>query len=121
MTGRAGAFAAVFASAVAAFVVAASVASATRAGAICPAFSKGGLKYQWETVGTGFTCKSAKPWVVRLSSDRVKSIAGRVPLHNGPAHFHCFATGDLKGHASGGLCYKNTLAYPGSGFTWNGS
>jgi hypothetical protein len=105
----------------AASLVAASTLRAAPAGAVCPAFSKHGLKYQWETVGTGFTCKSAKRWLLKLIKDRVPATGGEVALHNGPNGYHCYATLVTKHLASGGLCYKGTLAYPKSGFTWNGS
>jgi hypothetical protein len=101
-------------------VIAASSRAATT-GSLCPAFAHGGLTYHWETVGTGWTCWSARPWVVKLSSDRVGAAAGSVKLTNGPKGYHCFASSTHKGYASGGLCYAGTLAYPKSGFTWNGT
>ncbi len=91
------------------------------AGKVCPTFRASGLKYQWETAGTGFTCKSAKHWLVKLIRDRADTSSGEAALHNGPKGYHCFATLDTKGKASGGLCYKGTVAYPKSGFTWNGT
>jgi hypothetical protein len=94
---------------------------AARAGQLCKPFKLAGLTYRWETVGSGWTCASAKPWVVKLSADRVRSSGSNVPLTNGPKGFHCYATLTHKGRASGGLCYKGTLAFPKSGFTWNGT
>ena len=47
--------------------------------------------------------------------------AGQVALKNGPKGYHCVATKDTSGHASVGACYKGTLAFPKSGFLWNGS
>ena len=93
---------------------------AAPAGVTCPSFSKSGLKYQWSTLGTGWTCSSAKPWVLKLVADPVK-VGGLVPLHNGPAGYHCVAEAHKKGHASTGQCYKHTLALPKSGFDWFGS
>ena len=99
-----------------------STAGATRTGQLCPAFTVSKLKVQGETVGTGFTCASYKSWVTKLMADKVKVAAGDIPLTNGPKGLHCFATSETKkGYVSGGLCYKGTLAYPVSGFTWNGS
>src|SRR5262245_32563075 len=106
----------------AAFFALVSVAPASPAGQLCPSFSKGGLTYHWETAGTGWTCGSAKPWVLKLSSDRIADPNVRkVVLRNGPAGFHCLASARTKGRASSGVCYKNTLAFPKSGFTWFGS
>jgi hypothetical protein len=99
----------------------ATAAPASAAGKICPTFRASGLKYQWETAGTGFTCKSAKHWLVKLIKDHADTSSGEVKLTNGPKGYHCFATLDHKHKASGGLCYKGTVAYPKSGFTWNGT
>jgi hypothetical protein len=79
-----------------------SEVSAAAAGKVCPSFSKSGLKYFSETVGSGFTCKTAKKWVRKLSKDPVDTTAGRVVLHNGPKGYHCVATADAKGRASVG-------------------
>src|SRR5579862_4414771 len=86
---------------VAVFLVATSEVSARPAGQLCPTFSKSGLKYDWETVGTGFTCQSAKVWLVKLIADRVAPTLGKVALHNGPVGLHCYATLERNGHASG--------------------
>jgi hypothetical protein len=102
-------------------LAATSAVPAAAAGKVCPTFSKAGLKYQWETAGTGFTCTTAKPWVLKLIKDPVDTSSGNVALTNGPKGLHCYASLDEKGHASGGLCYKGTVAFPKSGFTWNGS
>ncbi|MGZ4411724.1 MAG: hypothetical protein ACXVY8_06275 [Gaiellaceae bacterium] len=104
-----------------ALFAATSVVSAAPAGQLCPSFKKSGLKYQFETLGSGYSCSSAKGWIDKLSGDRVPVKPGHVPLHNGPKGLHCFATAELKGHASSGACYKGTLAFPGPGFTWIGS
>jgi len=60
---------------------------AARAGKLCPSFKQ-----------TGWTCASTKPWIVKLSSDRV---------HVGIAN-----------RATAGQCFKGTLAFPRSGFAW---
>jgi len=99
----------------------ASVGRTATTGQLCKTFKNGGLTYTWETAGTGWTCSSAKPWVVKLSKDHVGSLSGRVPLHNGPAGFHCYATDSHRGLAAGGICFKNTLAFPKSGFLWDGA
>ena len=106
--------------ALAAFVAAAASADAAPAGQLCPSFKSNGLTFRWETAGTGWTCGSAKPWVVKLSGDRIASVGGNVKLTNGPAGFHCWGTIAKKGFAAGGACFKGTWAYPKSGFTWNG-
>ena len=112
--------------AISAFVATAAFAAvsevpATAAGKVCPSFSQSGLKYFTETVGSGFTCATAKSWVLKLTNDPVDTTAGRVALNNGPKGYHCVATNDAKGKASVGACYKGTLAFPKSGFLWNGS
>ena len=92
--------------------------AAPAANAICPTFTLNGQKIAGEVIGT-WTCKAAKPWIVKMDGDHVKSFAGSVPLHNGPARYHCFATrATAKGRVIDGLCYEGTLAYPKSGFTW---
>jgi hypothetical protein len=62
-----------------------------------------------------------RTWVLKLIKDPVDTTTGKVALHNGPKGYHCYATQDAKGHASVGTCYKGTLAFPKSGFLWNGS
>ena len=96
----------------------ATAATASAAAQVCPTFSASGLKYQWETVGTGFTCGNAKHWVTKLIKDPADTSSGKVTLTNGPKGYHCFATSDDKGHASAGTCYKGTAAFPKSGFAW---
>jgi hypothetical protein len=93
--------------------------TASAAAQVCPKLSVAGSKYTWETVGTGFTCGSAKPLVVKLIKDRVDTSSGKVQLTNGPKGYHCYAVGDTKGVASDGQCYKGTLAFPKSGFAWS--
>jgi hypothetical protein len=95
-----------------------SAGSASAKAEVCPTLTVSGAKYSWETVGTGYTCGSAKPWVVKLVKESVDTSAGKATLTNGPKGLHCFATDDEKGHASAGTCYKGTLAFPKSGFAW---
>ena len=121
MARRALATVALVAAFVATMLIATSNVPASAAAQVCPKFTKSGLTYTWETVGTGFTCGSAKKLVTKLSSDHADTSKGKVALTNGPKGYHCFATSDTSGLASGGLCYKGTLAFPKSGFTWNGS
>jgi hypothetical protein len=92
--------------------------SASAAAQVCPTLTASGVKYQWETVGTGFTCGNAKQWVTKLIKDPVDTTSGKVTLTNGPKGYHCFATSDDKGHASAGTCYEGTAAFPKSGFAW---
>jgi hypothetical protein len=106
--------------------VAASVclATATNAGAapaakVCASFRQGGRTYRSETLGTGWTCASAKAWIVKLIGDRVHISAKSVPLTNGPRGYHCAADPTSKGgHATAGHCIKGTIAFPQSGFAW---
>jgi hypothetical protein len=98
--------------------VAASTAGAARAGRVCPTFHQGGTAYHPETLGTGWTCASAKSWIVKLIGDRVTFTGKNIPLKNGPAGLHCLADNSLRGHASSGACFKGTIAFPGSGFAW---
>jgi hypothetical protein len=91
--------------------------AATAANAICNPFTVNGHRIQWEVIGT-WTCKTAKPWVVKFDSTRVTPRAASIPLH-GPAGYHCAATRESKsGFVIDGLCYKGTVAFPKSGFSW---
>jgi hypothetical protein len=103
-------------------LAAASTAGAAPAGHYCPSFSKGGLTYRL-FISNGLTCGYGKTWAVKLSSDRVTVDPNvqNVPLSNGPSGFRCFARARTKGHASAGLCYKGSLAFPKSEFTWLGA
>jgi hypothetical protein len=96
----------------------ATAATASAKAEVCPVFTASGVKYQWETVGTGFTCGSAKPWVMKLIKDSADTSSGKVTLTNGPKGYHCFASSADNGHASAGQCYKGTAAFPKSGFAW---
>jgi hypothetical protein len=95
-----------------------SPAGAAPAGQLCSTLTALGLKLEWATVGTGFTCASAKTWIVKLIAETVKPAGGEVPLANGPTGFHCYATFEVKGHPSDGFCDKGKLASPSSGFSW---
>jgi hypothetical protein len=121
MIRRACVAAAVLALVATAVLAATSAIPAAAAGKVCPSFSQSGLKYFTETVGSGFTCNTAKTWVLKLSKDSADTTSGKVALKNGPKGYHCVATADVKGFASVGACYKGTLAFPKSGFLWNGS
>ena len=105
----------------AAALAAASVVRATSSGQLCRSFKAHGFTFRWETAGTGWSCTSAKPWVLKMIGDHVRPTLGRVKLVNGPTGLHCFAVSEQKGYVTGGVCYRHTLAFPGSGFTWNGS
>jgi hypothetical protein len=118
---RAWAGAAVLAIVVAAsFGGASEVRAAPTAGAICKSFSRSGLKYQWSAIG-GVTCKKAKPWLLKLLRDRVRTPSMKVALKNGPKGFHCYATIVTKSRASAGVCYTGTFKFPKNGFQWFGS
>ena len=104
----------------AACLASASTAAATRTGQVCRSFTHDGMTYRFETIGTGWTCGSAKTWIVKLSGDRVAAAAENLPLKNGPRGYHCFATLARAGRASAGTCIKGTIAFPKSGFGWIG-
>ncbi len=91
-----------------------------RAAQVCKPFTKDGTKIQWSTVGTGFTCASAKHWVVKLSSETFPQKGVKVKLTGGPSRYHCFGTTDDTGRATIGDCYLGTVAFPKSGFQWFG-
>src|SRR3954449_11228048 len=94
-------------------LAAASLAGAASAGQLCKPFSHRGLSYQVQTVGTGWTCGSAKTWVIKLSGDKVGKVTKNVPLKNGPTGLHCFANpGSLGGRATAGDCIMGTVAFP---------
>jgi hypothetical protein len=95
-------------------------APATPAGQICPAFSKYNHTYRWSTAGTAFSCASAKRYLLRILATPVPRGAGAVvKLKNGPAGYHCqTSVWDSRRRITGGVCYKHTLAFPGSGFQW---
>lgn len=100
-------------------LLAASTAGAARTGQICRSFKLGGHAYTWETIGTSWTCGSAKPWIVKLIGDRVPPGSRNVPLTNGPRGYHCLSTPFRRGgHATAGACFKGTIAFPITGFSW---
>lgn len=99
-------------------LAAASTAGASRAAQVCPTFKQGKLTYHLETLGTRWTCASAKSWVVKLSGDSARIVSRNVPLTNGPRGYHCFAIAGSHGHATNGTCFAGTLKFPGTGFAW---
>jgi hypothetical protein len=102
--------------------VTASAVRAQPAGQLCRKFTQGRLAFTSQTVGTGWTCAAAKSWIVKLSNDRVRVSARNVPLTNGPRGYHCLATPFSRGgRATSGTCFKGTIAFPGSGFAWDGT
>ena len=104
----------------------ASKAAAT--GKACPPFhgrkwqlpygGKSGTRYQWSITGTAFTCKTAKPWVVKLTNDLIH-VSGL--LHKGPKGYKCLGTADKEGYAATGVCFKGSIATYKEGFSWSGS
>ena len=103
----------------AACLAAASTASARSAGQVCPSFTKGGKSFFLETLGSGWSCSSAKGWAVKLSGDKVPATVTRnVPLKNGPSGYHCLANPGSHKYATDGTCFKGTVAFPKSGFAW---
>jgi hypothetical protein len=87
---------------------------------VCASFTKNGTTFRWSTVGTGFTCASAKAMVEKLSSEHFSQTGKQVKLTGGPKHYHCVGTTDENGRATVGACYLGTLAFPKSGFQWLG-
>jgi hypothetical protein len=101
------------------FAGAAAAADAAHAGQVCRPFKQGDKSYRWETIGTRWTCASAKPWVVKLIGDHIRKASTDVTLTNGPGGYHCYAQPtSTRGHATDGTCFKGTRAYPKSGFAW---
>jgi hypothetical protein len=109
------------------FVVLACMAAASTVGAsgngqVCRSFKQAGKSYTYETLGSGWTCTSAKAWIVKLSRDHVGTVTKNTPLENGPSGYHCFANPfSRRGRATAGDCIKGTIAFPKSGFAWTGS
>ena len=103
-------------------LAAASTVGATSVAQVCRSFKQGALAYTFETLGTKWTCGSAKTWILKLSTDRVGHVTRNIPLKNGPRGYHCFANpGSRGGRATAGICIKGTIAFPGTGFAWTGS
>ena len=110
----------IFVSATAATIVAASAHAARPQ--VCSTFKQAGETFTSFTIGTAWTCASAKSWIGKLSDDRVGHVTKNVPLTNGPRGYHCFAiAGSKAGRATSGTCFKGTLAFPQTGFAWTGS
>jgi hypothetical protein len=121
MAGRAWPGAAVLTIAlVAGLGVSSEVAAAPAAGAICTPFTLYKLKFRWSAIGS-VSCKQAKPWLLKLLGDRVRTPSMKAALRNSPKGFHCYATDVTKGRASAGVCYTGTFAFPKNGFQWFGS
>jgi hypothetical protein len=87
---------------------------------VCPSLTSAGVKIQWSVVGSGWTCSSAKKWVVKLVGERHDKSATKVTFTDGPKGFTCSGAADDSGHVTAGACYKGTLAHPTSGFQWFG-
>jgi hypothetical protein len=87
---------------------------------VCKTFTKDGASFHWSTVGSGFTCGSAKHYVEKLSSEHFPQKGKLVNLTGGPKGYHCKGTTDDTGRATAGACYLGTLAFPKSGFQWLG-
>jgi hypothetical protein len=97
----------------------ASTAGAGKAGQVCPSFTQGRQSFGLETIGSGWSCPSAKSWAVKLIGDKVAAVVMKnTPLTNGPVGYHCFANPGSHGHATDGACFKGTIAFPKSGFAW---
>jgi hypothetical protein len=107
--------------------LAATATPATSANSVCPKLTghtwhkdgKSGNKYNWEVVGTAFTCGSAKHWVLTLLAKPVRG-TGRIPLKGGPSGYHCVGNLlDAKGYPYWGMCYQHTIAFPKNGISWS--
>ena len=86
---------------------------------VCGPFRQGGLTFKSFTLGTRWTCSSAKSWIIKLSADKVHVTTRNVPLSNGPRGYHCLATvGSKGGRATNGTCFTGTITFPGNGFAW---
>jgi hypothetical protein len=92
---------------------------AAPAAQICGSFKEGGLTFKSFTLGTRWTCSSAKSWIIKLSADKVQTTTHNVALTNGPHGYHCLATtGSRGGRATAGTCFTGTVKFPGNGFAW---
>ena len=103
--------------AIAAALVASTAVQAGRP-QVCKPFTQSGIKISYETIGTAWTCSSAKTWIVKLAADKVGGAEANIPLKNGPHGYHCFAFPRKQPLALDGTCFTGTLAYPGTGFAW---
>lgn len=103
-----------------------TVASVAAAGAVpsaaqvCSTLTVNGKSFKWSTVGTGFTCGSAKKYVAKLSDEHFPQKGKSVKLTGGPKGYHCTGFTDDTGRATVGACYLGTVAFPKSGFQWLG-
>ena len=106
------------------FVTCACLAAASTAGAagapqVCKQFKQGGRTYSFETIGTAWTCATAKAWVVKLIADHAAVSTKKVPLTNGPRGYHCYASpGRHVALATDGMCFTGTVKFPKTGFAW---
>ena len=104
--------------AVGAALAAASVGGAAPTAAFCGSMKVSHAKIHYETLGDGWTCSSAKTWIVKLAADHVAPSNHNVPLTNGPRGYHCVATPRTQKFAVSGACFKGTIRFPRSGFGW---
>jgi hypothetical protein len=103
----------------AAILVNGAAVRAAPTGQVCGSFKDGRLTLKSFTLGTRWTCSSAKSWIIKLSADKVQVITRNVPLTNGPRGYHCLATvGSKGGRATYGTCFTGTITFPGNGFAW---
>ena len=87
---------------------------------VCGPFKQGRLTFKSFTLGTHWTCSSAKSWIIKLSVDKIQVTTRNVPLTNGPRGYHCLATtGSKGGQATAGTCFTGTITFPGNGFAWS--
>ena len=103
----------------AALGLASAVRAAPAANEICPSFTLNGHKIQWEVIGT-WTCKTAKPWVVRLDADH-GTTTGRpsaAPQRPNAVSLLRNPRSCERPRHRQPCCYLGTLAFPKSGFTW---
>jgi hypothetical protein len=97
--------------------VAPAAQASPASGQICKTFNASGLtKIEWSVIGD-VTCNKAKPWLLKILTDKGKADA-QIAVKNGPKGFHCRATADAKGRPAGGTCYTGTIQFPTNGFQW---
>jgi len=100
-------------------LAAGSPARAATAGSVCADYTVRKSPYHWSVVGTGLSCKTAKPWLAKLVGAHYRASASNIVLH-GPRGYKCSTATDRKGYAFAGACYVGTLAHPTKGFQWFG-
>ena len=99
-------------------LAAASGGAAAPTAAVCGSLKVSRVKINYETLA-GWTCSSAKTWIVKLAADHVAPSNHNVRLTNGPRGYHCFATPLRRGSwARSGTCFTGTITFPGKGFAW---